>query len=334
MKKIILSLLLLLNCICVRPVLAGNCDQWVLPYNTAVVLPFCLKNYDSTEVVDNKKVSFQTGATFTAGDVVVNCDNAGDTNVGTLPTDRGNCYSQPLSAAETSCLRGTVNWVDQTASAVWIPHCAEFVTYNSSSAFHAGASRANVIQWNSHNVVTEDINGAPVVTVSDGTGAGQIDTTSGKIASVASVDAIVGNVGGNVVGTIGGMTVAALKDFFDTNSTTTFASAVAGSVVGEIANNCSGGGGGSCTNGGWTTHVAQAISKTTAKLASTDTYGQNAIAENTTFHIVSTSTGTGKGQSQRICLYTAATNTITFCKPLQILPVGTVTYQLIPETDK
>lgn len=50
---------------------------------------------------------------------------------------------------------------------------------------------------------------------------------------------VTGNVDGNVGGTIGGLTAAALKDFFDTNSTTTYASAVSGSVVKEIADNAS-----------------------------------------------------------------------------------------------
>jgi hypothetical protein len=63
------------------------------------------------------------------------------------------------------------------------------------------------------------------------------------IASVTgAVGSVTGNVGGNVAGTIGGLTAAALKDFFDTDSTTTFGSAVAGSVVKEIADNAGGGG--------------------------------------------------------------------------------------------
>lgn len=55
-----------------------------------------------------------------------------------------------------------------------------------------------------------------------------------------SVGSVTGNVGGNVTGTIGGLTAAALKDFFDTDSTTDYASAVAGSVVKEIADNAGG----------------------------------------------------------------------------------------------
>ena len=45
---------------------------------------------------------------------------------------------------------------------------------------------------------------------------------------------------GSVTGTIGGLTAAALKDFFDTDTTTTYASAVAGSVAKEIADNAGG----------------------------------------------------------------------------------------------
>jgi hypothetical protein len=58
-----------------------------------------------------------------------------------------------------------------------------------------------------------------------------------------SVGSVTGNVGGNVTGTIGGLTAAALKDFFDTDSTTTYASAVAGSVVKEIVDNVASGSG-------------------------------------------------------------------------------------------
>ncbi len=58
--------------------------------------------------------------------------------------------------------------------------------------------------------------------------------------SVGSVTGAVGSVTGNVSGTIGGLTAAALKDFFDTDSATTYASAVAGSVVKEIADNAGG----------------------------------------------------------------------------------------------
>lgn len=68
-----------------------------------------------------------------------------------------------------------------------------------------------------------------------------VDLTGSITGSLSgSVGSVTGNVGGNVTGTIGGLTAAALKDFFDTDSTTTYASAVAGSVVKEIADNAGG----------------------------------------------------------------------------------------------
>jgi hypothetical protein len=137
-------------------------------------------------------------------------------------------------------------------------------------------AKADVLAWNSAAIASPHTAGYPVVTVKDGTGTGEIDTTSGgvlvaaiannaitaasinadaitdaKVAAdvtIASVTGAVGsvtgnvggNVSGNVTGTIGGLTAAALKDFFDTDSATTYASAVAGSVVKEIADNAGG----------------------------------------------------------------------------------------------
>jgi hypothetical protein len=67
--------------------------------------------------------------------------------------------------------------------------------------------------------------------------------TTAATAATPTASAVTGNVGGNVTGTIGGLTAAALKDFFDTDTATTYASAVSGSVVKEIADNAAGSGG-------------------------------------------------------------------------------------------
>jgi hypothetical protein len=71
---------------------------------------------------------------------------------------------------------------------------------------------------------------------------GSVASVSGNVGGnvVGSVASVTGNIDGNVTGTIGGLTVAALADFFDTDSGTTYASAVAGSVVAEIADNSGG----------------------------------------------------------------------------------------------
>ena len=87
---------------------------------------------------------------------------------------------------------------------------------------------------------------------------GSVASVTGNVGGnvVGSVASVTGNVGGNVVGsvssvtgavgsvtgTIGGLSAAALADFFDTNSGTNYASAVAGSVVKEIADNAGGSG--------------------------------------------------------------------------------------------
>lgn len=65
-------------------------------------------------------------------------------------------------------------------------------------------------------------------------------TSIGTAVAASAVASVTGNVGGNLAGTIGGLTAAALKDFFDTDSTTTYGSAVAGSVVKELADNAGG----------------------------------------------------------------------------------------------
>ena len=55
-----------------------------------------------------------------------------------------------------------------------------------------------------------------------------------------TITSVTGNVDGNVGGTVNGLTAVALKDMFDTDSTTNYAGAVAGSVVKEIADNAGG----------------------------------------------------------------------------------------------
>lgn len=58
---------------------------------------------------------------------------------------------------------------------------------------------------------------------------------------VGSVGSVTGNVGGNVTGSIGSLSTPALAQFFTADSGETFADAVSGSVVKEIADNSGGG---------------------------------------------------------------------------------------------
>lgn len=94
--------------------------------------------------------------------------------------------------------------------------------------FTIGIHNVNVVQISGDAAAADNLE-----TAADG---GSYNLGGGGVVAAS----VTGNVGGNVTGTIGGLTAAALKDFFDTDSTTTYASAVAGSVVKEIADNAGG----------------------------------------------------------------------------------------------
>ena len=87
---------------------------------------------------------------------------------------------------------------------------------------------------------TIDLNASAVGSV-----AGAVGSVTGNVGG--NVTGSVGSVTGNVGGTINGLTATALADFFDTDSGTTYAGAVSGSVVAEIVDNA---GGSSLTEGG------------------------------------------------------------------------------------
>lgn len=112
---------------------------------------------------------------------------------------------------------------------------------NLSGGAVALASGVNVTQISNDSTPADNLKDAL-------TGIGGVTITAALTGNITgnlsgSVGSVTGNVGGNVTGTIGGLTAAALKDFFDTDSTTTYASAVAGSVVKEMVDNVASGSG-------------------------------------------------------------------------------------------
>ena len=109
---------------------------------------------------------------------------------------------------------------------------------------------------------------------------------------------VAASVTGNVGGTVNGFTAVALADFFDTNSGTTYASAVAGSVVKEIVDNASGGGGGG---------AVFATGTVTSATSTTTLLDANSLAT-AGFYVgarLRISAGTGSGQERIITDYTA-----------------------------
>lgn len=195
--------------------LAGTCDQIAIPYATDSVVKFCLKTYDSG-AADNAKLSLQTGATFASGDVVVQTDTGTAANIGTLPTDRGKCYTQPISIAESTGKLVEITYVDQTSPRLWVDYCIQARTSGHASAFYptpgvdvtsisgdttaadnaelmfdgtgyAGGTAklaVNSAQWGGTTVV--GASGYPTVTIKDGTGTGEIDTNAGAVVSVTT----------------------------------------------------------------------------------------------------------------------------------------------------
>lgn len=177
-----------------------------------------------------------------------------------------------------------------------------------------------------------------------------------------STNSVVGNVGGNVngnvVGSVGsvasggltGTSVAAsfLAKFFNTNSGQSFGTSVSGSVVNEIASNCSGGSSSSSSGGTCTTIAPGAItaasygpdaigSVKTAQSATltevvgnaSDNYPNGDFARGT--GVLITSATTGAWQYRCVCQNSSVTKKLILCKPFQTVPTGTIKYALIPD---
>lgn len=345
MKKIFLLVLWALF-----PSLAlANCEQFVVPYATASTISVCLRTYDSAAVNDNEKLTFKNNATFAAGDIKINIDHAGEANIGTLPTDRGTCYDFPISIGESTGKEGYITIIDQTSPAIWVPTCVEYRTAGDPSAFYP-APDVNVAEWDGTAIAGVDTAGYPKVTIKDGTGTGEVDTSSGSV--LVNLDNATGTLGAaqletdtitaakiaaaaitssefTATPTIGGINSSALADLFDTNSGTTYLASVAGSVVKEIVDNASGG-----SNVTITTGTAQSVSAgPPAKmvLAASANYATNALNDNSAVMILSSS-GNTAAVGQVLCIKSNVNGTdeVTFNRAYKSLPSGTITYAIIP----
>lgn len=113
------------------------CDRLTLPYGAAATIDFCLYNTTAT--------ALKVDATFSAGDVKINKSEGGENNVGTLPTDQGSCYSQPLSQTELTTARVYLTYIN---AAAYTPHCIIIETYGNASAEHNTTADVNVIKIN------------------------------------------------------------------------------------------------------------------------------------------------------------------------------------------
>lgn len=146
----------------------------------------------------------------------------------------------------------TINAIPLAKFTIGVPAANVTQFGGTSGTFSSGRPEVNTTHWGGTAVASATVNANMTQISGDSTAADNLEAATdgtgynvgnGSIVAASvtgAVGSVTGNVGGNVTGTIGGLTAAALKDFFDTDSTTTYASAVAGSVVKEIADNAGG----------------------------------------------------------------------------------------------
>jgi hypothetical protein len=150
----------------------------------------------------------------------------------TLAHDEGGFYGLTLDTDDTDTLGRLKGYIHKSGGlCVWFNYMV--VPANVwDSMFGSEKLETDVTKWNGTAVPAEDTAGYPICTVKDGTGAGEIDTSSGAIVSVTAVSgsvgsvtgavgSVTGNVGGNVVGSVAsvtasvGLTAAAVSDIWD-----------------------------------------------------------------------------------------------------------------------
>ena len=130
--------------------------------------------------------------------------------------------------------------IRDNGDSAWIT-ATGFSTHSAADVWTSGTRELTALDEDN---TTIDLNASAVGSVA-GNVDGSVASVTGAVGSVTgavgSVTGAVGSVTGNVGGTINGLTATALADLFDTDSGTTYSSAVAGSVVKEIADNSGGG---------------------------------------------------------------------------------------------
>jgi hypothetical protein len=117
-------------------------------------------------------------------------------------------YDALFAASATGLLPANVTqWLGSAAATPTVAGVPEVdITHYGGSAgtFASGRPEVNTTHWKGAAAATVDTAGYPVVTIKDGTGQGEILTTSGKVDSVQDVQGSVsGNVNGNVAGSVG-----------------------------------------------------------------------------------------------------------------------------------
>ncbi len=220
----------------------------------------------SGQIVSASLVSRTDGSAVTTGTTTVYVTGDGGTQAsggGTVTHEGNGEWSYAPTQAETNYTHIAFTFTNTSAVGQTLN------VYTVGQDFTAAQLNANVTQISGDSVAADNLEAA-----TDGTGynvgngsvvaasvtaevTANVTAISGDTAAADNLEAaadgtgynlgggavVAASVTGNVGGTVNGFTAVALADFFDTNSGTTYASAVAGSVVKEIVDNASGGGG-------------------------------------------------------------------------------------------
>jgi hypothetical protein len=178
-KKLLVAGLLLIP----STAFAAQCQNETRAYGAATTVGFCLSKADATERIED--------AAAADGDVVITKDEGAEANItaATEFTDRGKCYSLALTATEMQAARVMVLIEDQGTKAYY-DHCISIKTFGHASSQFPTAD-VNVTQWNGTAVLTPDTNGAPKVTIKDGTGTGELDTDAGSLSGSVTSNAAI-----------------------------------------------------------------------------------------------------------------------------------------------
>ncbi len=158
----------------------------------------------------------------------------------TLPSDVGGTFDPTTDSTEAIRDRGDVAWVTGTGTSTFNPTTDG--VFLADNVQHGGTNAQLYLGGNDtvSPFYVFNAGSAPAVTfqqLSGGTVSGMVVTGSGGAPDITA------NIGGNLLGTIDGLTPAGLATLFTVDSTKVYADAVPGSPVFEIASNAGGGGG-------------------------------------------------------------------------------------------
>lgn len=160
------------------------------------------------------------------------------------------------------------------------------------------------------------------VTGAVGSVTGSVGSVTGSVGSVTgAVGSVTGNVGGNVVGSVASVTGNVGGNV--TGSTGSVVGNVGGNVVGSVGSVVAPIDIGDFGSQG----TAQSVGTNTIRLAASETYGDNALADHNSIWIEGATTG--KGQVLCVKSNVASNDTVTMVSNWKIALTGTVTYRVV-----